>query len=427
MAIELFDRPLNRWWTVLAGALGCAAGAGVVSSYVFGVFIKSISAEFHWERSYTTLGITSFFVASGIGSITLGSIMTKWGVRGPTLVFSILFGASLAAVPLLPQSVFLFCCLMAAAGFFGASATAMPYAIAISGWFNGNRGLALAISNSGTALSGVFMPSYANWLMERYGWRGGYVGVGVFVAIVSTLGLLLFFRSPPNSTTSARQAPSLVQIARGSREFWLIALAILMISMALLGLITNMVSILSDRGMKMSDAAKLLGLIGGSSWLSRIGLGAILDRIHVRFVAAAVFFMIGVGATLIALGVTGGYLAVALVIIGLGVGAEADLLTYAVSRYFDAQSLSRALGGVWIFWAWGSGIGVSLGSLSYDLTKSYQIALIAFLVLAFGAALTILGLGRYRFGPEELAAQPEVRTGAQAEQGTMLIRKSAQV
>lgn len=395
----MFNAPLNRWWTVAAGALGCAAGAGVVASYVFGLFVKAIAAEYQWGRSETTASITCFYIASGLGSLALGSIIARFNVRAPTILFVIAFALSVMGVALLPRSVPLFCIVFAVMGFFGSAATAMPYAIAISGWFDRNRGLALALAVGGTGLSATFMSRYANWLMANYGWRGGYAGVGLLVGVVALFGLVFFFRNPSVSIDRGPDANmSLWTIYTGDRLFWIIALPIFMISMALLGLITNLAPILTDRGMSLSDAAALLGLLGGASWISRLGVGVLLDRVHVRYIAAVIFTMIAVGAFIIASGVGGISLAIGAVLIGLGMGSEADLVSYSVSRYFAGHTLGRALGAVWIFWAWGSGIGVLIGSLSYDLTGSYHAALIVYGALALLSAVTVLRLGHYRYG-----------------------------
>src|ERR1044072_4770205 len=100
----MFNKPVNRWWTVVAGALGNAAGTGVVATYVLGVFVKNISDEFGWERSYTTAGISCLFIASGIGSLVLGSLMARWSIRAITILFLSLFSSSIIAVGFMPSS-----------------------------------------------------------------------------------------------------------------------------------------------------------------------------------------------------------------------------------------------------------------------------------------------------------------------------------
>jgi MFS family permease len=414
----MFNNTINRWWSVVAGGLGCAAGSGVVSSFVFGLYIKAISAEYGWGRSITTSSFLCFYVACGIGCVSLGHIMARWGVRRAALLFTVLFALSLIAVGLVPRSLPLFCVAFAAVGFFGSAASALPYAVAIAAWFDKGRGTALALAVSGTGVSAALIPYYANWLMSKYGWRGGYIGVGVFCGIVSVIGLTLFFRMPANY--EAHRSPGLGNwrgiIAASS--FWKIALPVFLISIAMMGIINNLASILTDRGSGLADAAALMGLAGAASWISRLLVGVLLDRIHVRFVSAAIFSLVAVGVGCILAGEVGMGAKIAAVSIGLGIGSEADLIAYAVSRYFDHEDLSGALGSTWLFWTWGGAIGALIGSASFDISGSYAAALVIYLLLSCLSALLILRLGAYSeqapHADEPLNVRPVLSSGSQA-------------
>ncbi|MGE4307351.1 MAG: MFS transporter, partial [Novosphingobium sp.] len=341
----MFNKPVNRWWTVFAGALGNAVGTGVVASYVLGVFVKNISDDFGWERSYATAGISCLFIVSGFGSLVLGSLMSRWSIRAITILFVSLFSLSIMAVGIIPSSLLLFCLLFSAIGFFGSAATAMPYAVAISRQFDSNRGIALALMVSGAGFGALLLPSFANWLMESHGWRVGYMGIGLLVGVVALAGLIFCFRTPPldNPPHAEKVTLNLKQIFTSSSTFWLIALSILSISIALVGLITNLVPILTDRGISSAKAASIVGLLGAASWISRLAVGLLLDRIHAKFVAAGVFLLSALGIITLALSGSGFGIYLAALFLGLGIGAEADLITFIMSRYFPPHALSRAL------------------------------------------------------------------------------------
>jgi len=412
----MFNKPVNRWWTVFAGALGNAVGTGVVATYVLGVFVKDISADFGWERSYTTAGISCLFIVSGLGSLVLGSLMTRWSIRAITILFVSLFSLSIMAVGVMPKSLLLYCLLFSSIGFFGAAATAMPYAIAISRQFDANRGIALALMVSGAGFGALLLPSFANWLMSTYGWRVGYAGVGAIVGVVALAGLVFCFRTPPLERPHAVEgALSLKDIFTTSRTFWLIALAILGISISLVGLITNFVPILTDRGISPAKAASIVGLMGGASWISRLAVGLLLDRIHAKYVAAGIFLLAALGIVTTAFSGHGVGIYLAAVFLGLGIGAEADLITFTVSRYFPPEALSRALGSVWIFFAWGNGLGVFVASLSYDLTGNYDMAFLIFAGLALLSCVFILRLGAYDFPVHAVGEAPHGGTAQPAE------------
>lgn len=276
----------------------------------------------------------------------------------------------------------------------------MPYAIAIARLFDRNRGLAVALMVSGSGFGALLLPSYANMLREDYGWRVGYLGVGAVVGIVSLSGLLFCFRNPPEEKIeSSDRELGILEIYRSGREFWLIALSILFVSVALIGTTSNLVPILTDRGVTAAAAATVVGISGAASWISRFGVGVLVDHIHARFVAAGIFLIAAFGLLLLATQTSDVAILIAAFCIGIGIGAEADLLTFLTSRYFSSRSLSRALGAAWIFWAWGNAAGVFAASLSYDITGDYRVALWLFFGLAIASTVCVLGLGRYRFPP----------------------------
>jgi predicted MFS family arabinose efflux permease len=396
------SKTFSKWSTVVAGLGGSAANMGVVSSYVFGLFIKAISAEYGWLRSEMTIAITCFYIFAGLGSLSLGVIISRWSIRWSSIIFVAIAASALGSIALLPRSVVLLSIIFSITGFFGSAANSMPYAVAIARWFDRNRGLALAIAMSGTGISSIFMSRYANWLMERYGWRGSYVGVALFVASFGLTALLLLFRDPPSDTRRVETPLTLRQLYTSDRVFWLIAAPIFLISVTLLGLVTNLAPILTDRSMTLREVATLMGLLGISTWATRLGLGLLLDRIHVRIISSTIFLLVAVGAMFLIADSHGRLLpAVAAVLIGCGMGAEADILTYTVSRYFGPRALGKAVGAVWIFWAWGAAIGVTIGSGAYDLFGSYVVALVFYSIAALAAAVIVFQLGAYRFGELE--------------------------
>ena len=405
-ALDLFNKPLNRWWTVLAGALGCAGGSGVVGSWVFGVFVKQISKDFGWERSVTTAGIFFFYLFYGIGCLALGDMMARWGVRKCALLFVLVFVTAMGMIGLLPNSPALFCLVYSVTGFFGAAATALPYSVAIAGWFNKRRGVALALVVGGTGVSAMFISTYANWLLSHYGWRGGYIGVALFCAVVALPGLVFFFRMPPSAPHRGLVTSWPAILA--SRPLWLMSVPLFLVSVAVYGVTTNLAPLFTDRGMTMATAAGLLGLLGGASAVSRLATGAFLDRVHVRLVSVAVFLLVAAGIALVGWGPSGATTAVGVIAIGTGLGAEAGIMGFAVSRYFDAEALARATGVVFAGCAWGGGVGNSVGSLSFDLTGSYGAALGVYIGLALVSAAVIS-----RLGPYETAAPPSPRPSLQ--------------
>ena len=66
-----------------------------------------------------------------------------------TLPLIVLFALSMASIAFTPASPIVFVLLYAIAGTFGAGQAPLPYAKAISSWFDQRRGLALGIAMAG--------------------------------------------------------------------------------------------------------------------------------------------------------------------------------------------------------------------------------------------------------------------------------------
>ena len=172
----------SPWWTVIAGAVGCALGAGVLIIYTFGVLASAMATEFGWSRTVYANSLTCFLVFSGLGSLLLGPLIDRFGVRRPAAVLVGLFGisiTSLAWVAATPWAVYL---IFAIIGVSGSAATAMPYAVAVRNQFDERRGLALGLINFGSGVGSALAPFCVKGLLVMAGWRGGFVTVGLAAA-----------------------------------------------------------------------------------------------------------------------------------------------------------------------------------------------------------------------------------------------------
>ena len=395
------SKELNRWWTVVGGAICLSVGAGVISAFMFGTFIRAIAAQNHWGRSEVSLGLTIFEFAMGPGTIVLGSLVDRWGVRKPTLLFLTMFALSIALVSVMPPSVPLFCLAFVLVGFFAPGSNALPYAKVVCARFDRHRGLALGLTVGGTAVGGALMPQYAGYLLRNFGWRAGYLGVAVAVAAFSLPALYFLVKMPRESqlTPRTRKAnanlPKLSQIARTSRSFRQLGLAIFCMSGVMLALLSQLVPMMMDRGATIRVATSMLSIAGLSSAVGRLMAGYLMDRVHAPYIAAVSFSITMLGVLILADGATGTSAMVAAGLIGVSIGAEADIITFIVSRYFDLRLFGRVCGGIWACWGWGAGIMIFLTGLCYDLLHSYHVALWGFVGLTAVSIVSICRLGPY--------------------------------
>ncbi len=398
----MFSQPLNRWWTVVGGALGVAVGIGVLGNS-FGIFTNAIGKEFGWDRSTTTLGLTIQHVCAGISYVPMSFLMVRWGVRGPTAITIALCAASIFCVGLVPNSPAIYYLLFTVMGICSGASNAIPYSIAIVRSFDHHRGLALGLMVTGTGIGATLMPLYTNFMMANYGWRGGFMGLGVLVAAVTLPALAFMVRVPPTPQNRERiggtgGVPALLEIIVRLR-FWLIAAPIFFLSMAVIGTLSNIVPLMTDKGISTTSAVGMLSTAGFASLFSRALVGLLLDRFRASTVAAGSMSLAILALFIfLAAPVSTSVAYLIAVLIGFSLGSEADIITYMVSRYFSPASYTKAVSAVFILFATGNGLGVSVYSYSHDLLGSYEPGvelLIALLVLGI---VLVLQLGAYPFG-----------------------------
>jgi MFS family permease len=161
------------------------------------------------------------------------------------------------------------------------------------------------------------------------------------------------------------------------------------------GTITHLAALLTDRAISANDAALCASILGGSSLLSRIAVGWLLDRFFGPRVALAINLITAIGIFLLARASNFAVGSLAAALIGVGAGGEAAITPYLLTRYFGLRAFSTLYGLTWTFYAAAGAIGPVILGRAFDLTGSYT-SLLVILAAALGlAATTNLLLPRY--------------------------------
>jgi cyanate permease len=161
------------------------------------------------------------------------------------------------------------------------------------------------------------------------------------------------------------------------------------------GSIAHLVPMLTDRGFGLQQAALAASLLGVLTLCGRLLTGVLLDRFFGSRVAGVFFAIAAVGVAIVSSAGTlpAAYLGTAL--IGLGMGAEADVMPYLISRYFGLRSFSEIYGYSFTAYAVAAAIGPLLMGWSFDRVHSYTGAMLALAVAMFTGAVVLASLPRY--------------------------------
>jgi cyanate permease len=221
----------------------------------------------------------------------------------------------------------------------------------------------------------------------------------VLVVGVPTIARFIRERPADGARTGGETSGASVSEGLTSRVFWILVIVLFFQSIAQNGALTHMAALLTDRGVSAGGAAIALSAMGAASLAGRLVTGWLLDRFFAPRVAfcllavAALGTFVLSGAQSLAMGLA------AAVLIGLGMGGEADVTPYILSRYFGLRSFSMLYGFTWTAYAIAGAIGPILMGRAFDATGSYG-ALLARLALGtLAVAALMLFMPAYRSSP----------------------------
>lgn len=384
-------------------AIAMAVGGGALVPYAFGVFLKEIAADTGWSRGGVSGAIGLFIITFAVSAPFFGALVDRFGPRPSALVATIIFVGLLAALSLAGSEAALRV-QFAVLGFFAVGLTGLPFSKVITAAFTKRRGLAFGLGSSGVGLGGIFLPILSVYLLSAYGWRGGFVGLAVLVAVVGLTVIWVGLRPRPGlhvgTSGGAGRAPG--PRPWRTKPYWLLAFSIACITSAVGGVSVHIPAMLTDGGLSAGAAAGVVSLLAVASVIGRVGGGILMDIIFAPWVAAGVFCLAAASFLSLLLAQQGwaGGSAVPIffgaIAIGLVAGAETDFTNYLVSRYFPIEDFAKTFGFMMFVFTACFGLGVFLQGSLYDRFGSYEVGLLVSTGFAAIGCIAILQLGPYR-------------------------------
>lgn len=385
-----------------------AVAFSTVNSYSTGLFIAPLEQQFGWTRGQISLGpaITAPIII--IMAPLAGAIIDRFGPRRVGMIgVASLFAVNLALSQTGP-SIYSWWAIWAVMAFANIFIQPMVWTSAVSSVFAAGRGLALAVTLSGSGIGSILTPMLAYALIERFGWRWGYVGLALFWGAIAIPLVFFLFTSSKDRARVARQAgaeparpdPGTASASRraqlASRQFIQLAVAGLFIAWVVMSTVTNLVPLLSSRGLTREEAAMVAPMLGLSAIVGRLTIGFLLDHINgSRLAAFAVCLPVLTCGILLAVPGSVPLAIVAVLVLGLALGAELDLVSYLTTRYFGLANFGLLFGTIGGLITLAGAAGPLVMNMAFDATQSYNGVLWAYIPVCLAAALLFLTLGRY--------------------------------
>ncbi len=367
---------LSAWRVALASLLLITCGMGI--EYLLWSNVKTISDDMGWSRGTTSAAYALEMLGTGAGGILMGRWADRIGARPVVLIGAMMIPSGALTLSHVTQP-WQFCLVFGVMiGFVGNATLFAPLITAATRWFVRRRGLAVAIVASGQGVAGVIWPPVFDSLIALYGWRGAVFVYGVFAMIAMPPLVFLLKGDPPgwSAMQAEREARSGAAFRFGGMAenlpFVLLNGAILCCCLAMAMPLVHIASHVRDIGYTNSDGAFLLAWIMGASFVGRLGMGFLADRIGG---IKAMFIASGMQASGLLAMAPSDALAVLLAgatAFGLGFGGLVPMYAVALRAIYPARGLGWRVGVIFLSGAVGMAAGGQLAGSMFDWTGTYR-------------------------------------------------------
>lgn len=391
----------QEWAASWPLALACLVGfmTPAIYLYTLGSFIAPIEAEFGWSRAEITSGFSVLTLVTGISSPFIGALVDRWGPRRIALPGAVAVLATYGLISLATSSLWVWWGIWLIMAIAAISVQTTVWTAAIAANFHKARGLALAVALCGSGLTSATLPLLATYLIDHHGWRSAPPLMALAVAVVVLPALFLGLHSNadrPRGQRDAEPAEAAPKSGVPAREalltmrFAKLAFAAFVFSVCALGIVPNLIPILTSFNIGREEAAAIAGVVGLSSMAGRLVTGYLMDRMNSNVVAATCV-LVPIASCLLLLWAPGDptVAIVAVMILGLSLGAEVDVIAFLTAQQFGTASYGTIFGVIAAGYSLAAATGPFLVSTVYDVTGGYELALK--LVIPF-FALTSLAL-----------------------------------
>jgi MFS family permease len=377
-----------------AASLGVGSGL-MLMSYITTIFGPYLVEEFGWPRSqFALIGLSMFTTLLSLPFI--GRIADRYGVRAAATIGAIGIPLCLLGYSLMTGEFWVYFLLSCTILSVGSFTSPVVYTRLVASDFEEARGLALTVVTITPAILGAIAAPLVTEINEAYGWRTGYRVLAAFMLVCGVAAILLVPKGDPAAHKAAREQmrPAMTdfRMILSTRPFWIIAVAMLLCLLQTPLHASQMGMMLQDNSLGPAAAAVMISVYGVGTVIGRIACGLALDKYPAPPVAFISMVLPALGYAILASPYdTPAAIGFAMLLVGIMVGAEGDLLSYLVARHFKLNIFSTTLSPVYFSVYLAAAVG-SLGiSVTLNLFDSFAPYLAMMVVTSIvGSAMFLL-------------------------------------
>ncbi|WP_294313250.1 MFS transporter [uncultured Sphingomonas sp.] len=402
-------RPVYRGWHVVGAVLVALMLCGTTTIVAtFGIVTAHLTRALGWTQGAMATALSLFLLATTLAVPVVGIAVDRFGSRRTAVAGILSFAALLALAGGTITSLRGMMIFYALFGTVGAFTNPIVYIKALSAWFDRRRGFALGLAVAGQGVGGAILPMAVEYVSEAFGWRYAFYALAVALILFVLPLIALFVRDDPAEAgvpfadaadphdidkSRVRSGLTVAQALR-TGAFWIIIAVFLLFGMTSYALTGNFVALMLKRGAgTLPQVAMLSSLAGVAMIAGRLVFGWLLDRFPVPIVGAGGVLCAAAALAILLRVETIGIAAVTMsALMGIAMGAETDLLSILVGRYFGERAISRIYAWHNVSFLLGAAMGPPLFATLLGRFASADIPILTLIVLVILSASLLLML-----------------------------------
>ena len=357
LAARINARVFYGWVMVAVAGLGIFA-SGPGQSHTFSVFIGPIGADL----GVSVTAIAFAYALATVGAAFLlphvGKQVDRFGPRASLIGIALALGLACLFFGAAANMLWLILG-FGLLRFLGQGSLMLGSANLVAHWFSAKRGFAMSLMALGFSASMAVHPQLGRWLIEAFGWREAWVGLGLITWVLMIPVLLLLVHdkpedlglSPDNTAeplddAGKAKAPTGATLAEALRHpsFYLLALG----WAALAGLVTALhfhnVTVMTMQGLDPAWATSAFTIAAVAMVVAMPLVGRSFDRFRTRWVFAAGLVVQAAALVALTFVSTVPALIVYGIVFGLNNAFSMTMFGYLWPRYFGRRHLGRIQG-----------------------------------------------------------------------------------
>lgn len=374
-----------------AACLGSGTSIALFA-YTNSVFSPFLIKEFGWSRAqFALVGLTMF--ASLLTLPVIGRLTDRFGVRRVALFGALTVPLCFVGYAMQQGSFTYFLAVATAILICGSTTSTLTYTRLVAESFDRATGLALTVVNSVPAVLAIVLVPLLNHSIETIGWRYSYLCLGALTLVCGLGAVALIPPLKPQVASEEGGAaqpgartlgpkPGDYRLILRSRVFWVIIIGMFFCLLQTPLHSAQMNIMLLDNGLTTQAAANIVSVYALGTIVGRLACGLALDRYSTRMVTWISMAIPAFGYLLLGTEInTIPMITFAMFLVGLSIGAESDLVSYLVARYFQIRIYNTTLSLLFSVSFLASASGAMAISLTLRLWDSFS----PFLYLVAGA------------------------------------------